>query len=79
MLTHTVVTTSITDRKNISEVFPAVLDRIITGNYSNQIELIFVGAHYQKHLAIQWSDETQTENVSNKIPQWTTGWKFPNN
>ena len=42
----------ITDRKTIlSELFPAILDRIIAAQYSKRINLIVIRAHYRKHLA----------------------------
>ena len=47
--------------KILSELFPAILDRIITGKYSKQINLIVIRAHYRKHLAVHRSHDTQTE------------------
>ena len=59
---NTIVTTSITDRKkNLSELFPAILDRIITGKYSKRINLIVIRAHYRNHLAVHRSHDTRTE------------------
>ena len=58
----TIVITSITDQKKIlSELFPAILDRIITGKYAKRINLIAIRAHYRKHLAIHRSHDTRTE------------------
>ena len=47
--------------KNLSELFPAILDRIITGEYSRWINSIVIRAHYRKHLAVHWSDDTRME------------------
>ena len=45
----------------LSESFPALLDRIITGNYSKRIDLIIFRAHCRKHPAGHRSDDTRTE------------------
>ena len=47
--------------KILSELFPAILDRIITGKYSKRINLIVIRAHYRKHLAGHGSHDTRTE------------------
>ena len=45
----------------LSELFPAILDRIITGNYSKRINLIVIRAHYRNHLAVHRCHDTRTE------------------
>ena len=66
----TIVTTGITNRtKILSELFPAILDRIIAGQYSKRINLIVIRAHYRNHLAVHRSHDTWTENSVNKILQ----------
>ena len=45
----------------LSELFPAILDRIITGKYAKRINLIVIRAHYRKHLAVHRSHDTRTE------------------
>ena len=58
----TIVITSITDRRKIlSELFPAILDRIITGKCTKRINLIVIRAHYRKNLAVHRSFDTRTE------------------
>ena len=47
--------------KILSELFPAILDRIITGKYSKRINLIVIRAHYRNHLAVHRSHDTRTE------------------
>ena len=47
--------------RNLSELFPAILDRIITGKYSKRINLTISRAHCRKHLAVHRFDETLTE------------------
>ena len=47
--------------KFLSELFPAILDRIITGKYAKRINLIVIRAHYRKHLAVHRSHDTRTE------------------
>ena len=47
--------------KNLSELFPAIHDRIITGEYAKRINLIVIRAHYRKHLAVHRSHDTRTE------------------
>ena len=47
--------------KILSELFPAILDRIITGKYAKRINLIVIRAHYRKHLAVHRSHDTRTE------------------
>ena len=54
----TIVTMSITI---FSELFPAILDQIITGNYSKRINMIVIQAHYRNHLAVHGSHDTRTE------------------
>ena len=51
--------------KMIRELFPAILDRIITGKYAMRIDLIVIRAHHRKHVAVHRSHDTRT-----KIP-WT--------
>ena len=51
--------------KILSELFPAILDRIITGKYSKRNNLIVTWAHYRNDLAVHRSHDTQTEI------QWT--------
>ena len=46
--------------KILSELFPAILDRIITGNYSKRINLIVIRVHYRNRLAVQRSHDTRT-------------------
>ena len=45
----------------LSELYPAILDRIITGKYSKRINLIVIWAQYRKHLAVHRSNDTRTE------------------
>ena len=52
--------------KILSELFPAILDRIITGKYSKRINLIVIRAHYRNHLAVHRSHDTRTEIPSTK-------------
>ena len=52
-----------------SELFPAILDWIITEKQSKRMSLIIFRAHYRKHPAIHRSDDTRTE-----IP-WTKSCK----
>ena len=47
--------------KSLSELLPAILDRIITGKYSKRIVLMVIRARYRKHLAVHRSDDTRME------------------
>ena len=47
--------------KILRELFPAILDRIITGKFSKRINLIVIRAHYRKHLGVHRSHDTRTE------------------
>ena len=47
--------------KILSELFPEILDRIITREYFKWMNLPSFRAHYRKHLAVHRSDDTRTE------------------
>ena len=63
--------------KILSELFPAILDRIKTGKYAKRINLIIFRAHTRKHLAIhdpmtlglKFREQNPAMNFRTKIPQ----------
>ena len=58
--------------KILSELFPAILDRIITRKDSKRINLTVIRVHYRNHLADHRSHDTRTEipwtNSCNELP-----------